>query len=102
MAPTLGRLQRYTAWKVQQTQVTRSKNDSLTVCPETQDEAVAAAAAGMLQAMDNEPSYGIGWDCMTEPVMQIIVHKLDTRSQQLCRLVSRHWNYFFTNNLQVS
>ena len=38
---------------------------------------------------------------MTEPIMQMIVQRLNPRSQQLCRLVSKRWNYYVTNNLQV-
>lgn len=52
-------------------------------------------------AIESEPSYGTGWDTITEPIMQLIVQRLDPRAQQLCRLVSRHWNFFITNNLQV-
>ena len=53
-------------------------------------------------AIESEPSYGTGWDTITEPIMQLIVQRLDPRAQQLCRLVSKHWNFFITNNLQVS
>lgn len=48
------------------------------------------------------PAYGTGWDCITEPIMQMVVQRLDVNTQQRCRLVSQRWNYYFTNNLQAS
>lgn len=54
------------------------------------------------EGAESLPSYGKSWDTITEPIMRVIVQRLDSRSQQLCRRVSKHWYHCVTSNLQVA